>query len=145
MHRRSWRIFVLVVVSPSSTVCSAPKPPASTLNYPATRTVNVVDDYHGTKVPDPYRWLEDLASREVQDWAAVQTALVQPVIRKNEFHPWLLKRMEVLAQPWDAFEQHRERPVIDEKALGEGKSVAGTWVSPDRRFAHSRFWRESSA
>ena len=29
------------------------------LNYPKTRTVDVVDDYHGTRVADPYRWLED--------------------------------------------------------------------------------------
>ncbi len=135
MHRRSRRISVLVVASLCSAVCSAPQPASSTLKYPATRTVNVVDDYHGTKVPDPYRWLEDLASQEARVWAAAQTALAQPVIRQNEFHPWLLKRMEVLAQPWDAFDQHRDRPLIDAKALGEGKSVAGTWLSPDRKFA----------
>lgn len=29
------------------------------LQYPATVTTNVVDDYFGTRVADPYRWLED--------------------------------------------------------------------------------------
>jgi prolyl oligopeptidase len=35
-----------------------------------TKTVDVVDDFHGTQVPDPYRWLEDLDAQEVRDWVA---------------------------------------------------------------------------
>ena len=29
------------------------------LNYPGTKKEIVTEDYHGTKVDDPYRWLED--------------------------------------------------------------------------------------
>lgn len=36
--------------------------------YPETRTVDQCDDFHGTKVADPYRWLEDQNSAEVADW-----------------------------------------------------------------------------
>jgi prolyl oligopeptidase len=40
--------------------------------FPATRTVDQVDDYFGTAVPDPYRWLEDQTSPEVGDWVRAQ-------------------------------------------------------------------------
>jgi prolyl oligopeptidase len=42
--------------------------------YPDTRRVEQFDEYHGVKVPDPYRWLEaDVReSAEVAAWVAVQ-------------------------------------------------------------------------
>jgi len=39
---------------------------------PVTRRENVIDDYHGTKVADPYRWLEDDTSPEVKEWIKQQ-------------------------------------------------------------------------
>ncbi len=42
------------------------------LVYPTTRRVEQIDDYHGTLVPDPYRWLEDDTSPETTAWVEAQ-------------------------------------------------------------------------
>ena len=43
--------------------------------YPVTRQDDVVDDYHGTMVADPYRWLEDTQSSETAAWVAAQNGV----------------------------------------------------------------------
>ncbi|HEY0162423.1 MAG TPA: S9 family peptidase, partial [Edaphobacter sp.] len=53
---------------------------AAPLSYPSARTVDQVDDYFGTKVPDPYRWMEDLNSPEVQEWIAEENALTRSLL-----------------------------------------------------------------
>jgi prolyl oligopeptidase len=44
------------------------------MSVPKTRQVDQVDDYFGTAVPDPYRWLENGADPEVAEWLAAQAA-----------------------------------------------------------------------
>lgn len=44
-------------------------------NYPPARKSDQVDDYHGTKVADPYRWLEDLDSVETRNWVEAENKL----------------------------------------------------------------------
>jgi prolyl oligopeptidase len=49
---------------------------------PATRTDNVVDDYFGTKVTDPYRWLEDQNSPETRAWIETQNKYTDSMVKK---------------------------------------------------------------
>jgi prolyl oligopeptidase len=50
--------------------------------YPETRRGDVVDDYHGTSVADPYRWLEELGSAETEAWIDSQNALTSGVLER---------------------------------------------------------------
>ncbi|APZ95404.1 prolyl oligopeptidase family serine peptidase [Fuerstiella marisgermanici] len=54
------------------------------LVYPDTKTVDHHDDYHGTKVHDPYRWLEDdvRESEEVAEWVEAQNKVTFDYLRK---------------------------------------------------------------
>ena len=40
--------------------------------YPVTKKVDTVDNYHGTTIADPYRWLEDDNSEETKAWVKEQ-------------------------------------------------------------------------
>ena len=45
------------------------------LKYPKPRAGDVVDNYFGTKVADPYRWMEDLNSPELKRWVDAENAI----------------------------------------------------------------------
>jgi len=47
------------------------------LQYPSARKSDVVDDYHGTKVADPFRWLEDPDSPESRTWIDAENRLTE--------------------------------------------------------------------
>ncbi len=55
----------------ASSVAAAQQAP----QYPVTLRDHVVDDYFGTKVADPYRWLEDQNSPEVAKWVEAENAV----------------------------------------------------------------------
>ncbi|MBI4244725.1 MAG: S9 family peptidase [Planctomycetes bacterium] len=49
-------------------------------SYPSAKTTDIVDIYHGTKIPDPYRWLEDPNSQETTEWVEAQNKLTKSFI-----------------------------------------------------------------
>src|SRR3984957_18110587 len=49
----------------------------SALAHPPARRVEQTDDYFGTKVNDPYRWMEDVDSAELKTWVDAENELTQ--------------------------------------------------------------------
>jgi prolyl oligopeptidase len=56
-----------------------------------------IDDYHGTRVADPYRWLEDETSPETAAWIAAQNAVTFPYLERIPYRAALLKRVTELS------------------------------------------------
>jgi prolyl oligopeptidase len=85
------------------------------LLYPTTRTVSQVDDYHGTAVPDPYRWLEDDHAPETADWVRQQNAVTEQ---------WLA------ALPWRDALRDRITALVDYPRVGRPIERAGWILTP---------------
>ena len=79
-------------------VAIAPLAHAQRLQYPASKKGDVVDDYHGTRIADPYRWMENLGSPETGAWIAAQNALTRSYLDNLPYRETLRKRITEL---WD--------------------------------------------
>jgi prolyl oligopeptidase len=66
------------------------------LVYPKTATSEQVDDYHGTQVADPYRWLEDPHSEESQAWIAAQNQVTFAYLNEIPIRESLKQRITQL-------------------------------------------------
>ncbi|MFN3528745.1 MAG: prolyl oligopeptidase family serine peptidase [Bacteroidia bacterium] len=68
----------------------------SPLVYPETRKVDQIDEYFGTLVNDPYRWLEDDMSDETKAWVAAQNEVSFGYLDKIPFRNSIKDRLELL-------------------------------------------------
>ncbi len=66
------------------------------IEYPFTKKVDQIDDYHGTKISDPYRWLEDNNSKETAEWVEAQNKVTQEYLSKIPFREALKNRLTEL-------------------------------------------------
>jgi len=64
--------------------------------YPATPRGDVIDSYFGTRVPDPYRWLERIDSGDTQNWVAAETTLTEQLLAAMPERNHLRRHFETL-------------------------------------------------
>src|SRR5882724_12520197 len=85
--RRLLSVGVLSVLSMAQT---------SKLTYPTPRKGDTVDTYFGTKVADPYRWMEDLNAPEVKQWVDAENAVTFKYLDALPVRDTLKKRITEL-------------------------------------------------
>lgn len=69
---------------------------AQGIQYPATKTVDHVDTYHGVQIADPYRWLEDDTSPETAAWVEAENKVTFAYLDKIPYRAALTKRLNAL-------------------------------------------------
>ncbi|MGD9564231.1 MAG: prolyl oligopeptidase family protein [Pyrinomonadaceae bacterium] len=93
--------------------CVAAIPAQTKFNYPKPRKVEQVDNYHGTMVRDPYRWMEDAPLNEdTKQWIEEENALTESyidaiperdVIKKRLTELWNYERYSAPSKIADGF------------------------------------------
>lgn len=78
--------------------CDSPQGPNQsetkmTVNYPVTEKVDTVDEYFGTKVQDPYRWLEDDNSEATGNWVKAQNKVSFDYLNQIPGKDTIVKRL----------------------------------------------------
>src|ERR1700740_1885010 len=85
--------FLTVVRLPVRTVTAKDGKNEPRITYPESKKVDQVDDYFGTKVADPYRWLEDENSAETKAWVQAQNAVTFAYLDKISYREKLKARL----------------------------------------------------
>ena len=83
-------ITVLVFIPSCKQEEGISQPP---ITYPETRQGDVADDYFGTEVPDPYRWLEDDNAPEVTEWVEEQNRVTFGYLENLPFRDEIRQRL----------------------------------------------------
>ena len=83
----------MILLSVFAACSSNEKKEQTTLQYPSTHKVDTVDTYFGTKIADPYRWLEDDKSVETGEWVKAQNSVTYDYLSKIPFRDKIKERL----------------------------------------------------
>ncbi len=87
MRNKLYYLFLLVTMAEGVT---------AQITYPETKMVEQSDDYFGTRVADPYRWLEDDNAKDTKDWVTAQNKVTFDYLDKIPYRGQWLQRLEAI-------------------------------------------------
>lgn len=102
------------------------------IHYPEARKDNTIDEYFGTKVADPYRWLEDDMSSETAQWVEAENKITQDYLKTIPSRDKLLAKLKKVSdyeRIYTPFEEHGRWYIYRNDGL-QNQSVLYTMNSP---------------
>ena len=85
------RLICAIGIGSSSAICTAQT--SMSIQYPKARKANVSDNYFGTKVADPYRWMENDTTKEVKDWVEAENKVTRDYLSKIPYRQAIHDRL----------------------------------------------------
>jgi len=93
MHKKLFILIILISMVFFPVCQKQEEQPRGGLEYPITEKVDQVDDYFGTQVADPYRWLEDDQAEDVKAWVQRQNELTFSYLENIPFRQKIRQRL----------------------------------------------------
>jgi prolyl oligopeptidase len=137
MHLRHASIAAAMLAAFGATSAIAQTCPSfgEPLAYPVTKKVDQADNYHGTTIADPYRWLEDANSAETQAWVEAENKVTQAylaqipqrdAIRQRLTRLWNYERYSVPYKEGGRYFYSRNDGLQNQSVLYTMKSLSDT-------------------
>src|SRR6476646_3480953 len=95
MHLRT-RSYLAAIAAAAISFTSASAQSPAPLKYPAAQKGDQVDDYHGVRIADPYRWLEDTDSPATAAWVQAENQLTFGYLAAIPERAQIRSRLEAL-------------------------------------------------
>jgi prolyl oligopeptidase len=137
MHVRHASIAAALLAACGATSATAQTCPAygEALTYPVAKKVDHTDNYHGTTIADPYRWLEDANSADTQSWVEAENKVTQAylsqipqrdAIRQRLTRLWNYERYSVPYKEGGRYFYSRNDGLQNQSVLYTMKSLSDT-------------------
>jgi prolyl oligopeptidase len=108
---------------------------AQSLSYPAAPRGNQIDDYHGIKVADPYRWMEDVDSPTTRTWVEAEAKLTSNYLAAIPGRERIVERLKEIwnFERWGAPEKHGGEWFYSHNDGLQNQSVLFATADPEKR------------